>query len=197
MVPSPAAVCVGYDAFAGAVSRAAVPRHSASTGRLRYAKPLGRVGKYPCYRSSEICLHETHQWLPMVPVSSGDASLSALITWPEPASGVSAPRALARRDGTLDTVCRHDGEPLSAAQDGTQDNTADRGHTRYTVALGRGSVRIEKGDILALTEKRRSFAPVNRYVLFFIRTHRCMRLRRLPGPQLFLVTGYHPSLAEA
>src|SRR5688572_8693144 len=41
-------------------------------------------------------------------------------------------------------------------------------------------------------KKRRLFAPVNRYVLSCTRTHRCMRLRRLPGPQLFLLTGLPP-----
>jgi hypothetical protein len=192
VVPSAAAVYADYNAFAGPTSKLPALRRSASTCPLRYAKALGQPGQRPCNQSSEIRLHETHQWLPMVLVSPRDASLSRLIIWPEPASDASAPRALARRDWMLGSACRHDEEPPSAAQDGSQGNTADRGHTRHTVAPGRGSARIEIGGILALTEKRRLFAPVTRYMLSCTRTHRCMRLRRQPGPQLFLLTGLPP-----
>lgn len=159
MVPSAAAVCVGYDALAGPTSKLPAPRRSASTCPLRYAKALGQPGQRPCNRSSKIRLHETHQWLPRVLVSPGDASLSASITWPGHASGVSAPRALARRDGTLGTASPHDGAPLAAARDGSPGNTSDRGHTRHTVAPGRGSARTERGDIPALTEKAPIICP--------------------------------------
>ena len=70
--------------------------------------------------------------------------------------------------------------PLTAVTRGTQS------------LLDAAAPALKEAISLHSPKKRRLFAPVNRDVLSCARTHRCMRLRRLPGPQLFLLTGLPP-----
>jgi hypothetical protein len=142
-------------------SKGQAPRRSVSTCQLRYAKALGQSRQQPCNRSSEIRLHQTHQWPSLALVSSWDASLSALITWPASASGGSSQRAPERHVATPDIAFPRDAAPHVAALLDILGNTADRGHTRHIVAPGRGNARTERGDILALTEKAPTTCPGN------------------------------------
>lgn len=157
MVQLAAAACADYDAVPASKSTVPMPRRSASTGRLRYAKALGQTVQRYCNRSSVFRLHETHQWPPLALVSPGDASLSASITWPEHASDESALRVPARRASTPDTACQHDAASHDAAMACTLGSTVDPDRTEHTVAPGRGNVRTERGDIPALTEKRAGY----------------------------------------
>src|SRR5690606_17313551 len=69
------------------------------------------------------------------------------------ANAACARRALALHAATLDTVAPHDAATPVAATGRTPRSSADHGHTRHTVAVGRDNAHTERGDIPALTEK--------------------------------------------